>query len=113
MRVLTSFDAQGAAKGELYMDDGHTFDYQKGKFQRRAFTFQNNELTSAAVTSDFYDTKSTVERVVVLGLNKAPSKVVLKSKSGTSQLEFDLSDGVLEIRKPNVPVNSDWSIVLQ
>lgn len=37
---------QNEAKGKLYVDDGHSFDYKKGSFLLREFTFSNNKLTA-------------------------------------------------------------------
>ena len=35
------------AKGQLYVDDGHSYDYKKkGAYLLRTFTFSNNELSS-------------------------------------------------------------------
>ena len=36
---------QNEAKGQLYVDDGHTFDYKKGLFLLRKFIFSKNTLT--------------------------------------------------------------------
>lgn len=42
--------AQATATGELYEDDGKSFDYQtKNAYLRRLFQFQNAELKSSAV----------------------------------------------------------------
>jgi len=40
------FVIQGAATGSLYVDDYHTFNYRKGEYIIRSFTFEHNELTS-------------------------------------------------------------------
>lgn len=37
---------QGKASGDMYADDYHTFQYQKGKYLHRQFTFSNNKLTN-------------------------------------------------------------------
>lgn len=39
--------AQGTAQGELFLDDGHTFNYQTGhEFLLRRFSFSGNTLVS-------------------------------------------------------------------
>ncbi len=43
---------QGTAEGELYVDDGHSFNYKKGEFLRRSFRYQNNQLSSALVPNN-------------------------------------------------------------
>lgn len=48
---LTSDVQQGTAVGELYIDDGHTFNYEKKEFIHRKFSFTNNVLSSVCVAS--------------------------------------------------------------
>ena len=37
---------QNEARGKLYVDDGHSFDYKKGSFLLREFRFSKNKLTA-------------------------------------------------------------------
>jgi hypothetical protein len=37
---------QGAAKGSLYIDDYHTFNYRQGEYLLRDFSFDQNEFRS-------------------------------------------------------------------
>lgn len=94
------------------MDDEHSFDYRKGHFLRKKFEFKNSKLTSTAIGSETYDSKSWIERVVIYGLQKTPSKVVLQSNSGQEVLQFYSEGSALVIRKPGVPISSDWAITL-
>ncbi|KAK7959157.1 glucosidase ii alpha subunit [Apiospora aurea] len=41
----------GSAKGELYVDDGDSFEFEKGQFLHRAFEFKQLLLTSEAASS--------------------------------------------------------------
>jgi len=112
--LVVALDSNGRAEGELYVDDGHSFDYTKGHFVHRLFKFQNNQLTSVPATnshtkSSGFDPKTTVERIVVYGLSKAPSKVTASGK----ELSFLFEKGKLFIRKPDFPIASDWTISLQ
>lgn len=43
---------QRTAEGELYIDDGHTFNYEKKEFIHRRFSFVNNVLSSVWVAPD-------------------------------------------------------------
>jgi alpha 1,3-glucosidase len=48
--LVVALNANGAADGELYVDDGKSYDYQtKNAYLRRLFRFQGTELTSASV----------------------------------------------------------------
>ena len=40
------FFPQEKAKGQLFVDDGHSFDYQSGKFLLRDFNFNSNVFSS-------------------------------------------------------------------
>ena len=43
---------QGQADGELFMDDGHTFDFRNGKYNYKKLTFENNKLSSKYVVTE-------------------------------------------------------------
>lgn len=62
-----------------------------------------------------YQAVNTVERVVIVGLMQAPSKVLLKTW-GSDAVElsssFDSSTRVLTIKKPDVKVTETWTITL-
>ncbi|XP_010896653.1 neutral alpha-glucosidase AB [Esox lucius] len=105
------------AQGELYIDDGHTFSYEKQKeFIYRRLAFANNTLSSRNLApGSQFTTLSWIEKIVILGASK-PSKVTLKMPDGKeSQLEFDFdaSMSVLTLRKPGVNAGVDWTVVLQ
>uniref|UniRef100_A0A673WXN0 Glucosidase II alpha subunit n=1 Tax=Salmo trutta TaxID=8032 RepID=A0A673WXN0_SALTR len=105
------------AQGELYIDDGHTFNFDKQKqFIHRRLSFANNALSSRnlAPGSQFI-TPSWIEKIVILGASK-PSKATLKTPDGKESLlefEFDASMSVLTLRKPGVNAGVDWTVVLQ
>uniref|UniRef100_A0A8C7IZE9 Glucosidase II alpha subunit n=1 Tax=Oncorhynchus kisutch TaxID=8019 RepID=A0A8C7IZE9_ONCKI len=102
------------AQGELYIDDGHTFNFDKQKqFIHRRFSFANNALSSRNLApGSQFTTFSWVEKIVILGASK-PSKATLKTHDGKeSQLEFefDASMSVLTLRKPGVNAGLDWTV---
>uniref|UniRef100_A0AAQ5XTG6 Glycoside hydrolase family 31 N-terminal domain-containing protein n=1 Tax=Amphiprion ocellaris TaxID=80972 RepID=A0AAQ5XTG6_AMPOC len=66
-------------QGELYIDDGHTFNYEKKEFIHRRLSFAKNILSSVNLAPDAqFTTRSWIERVVILGASK-PSKVTLQT----------------------------------
>uniref|UniRef100_A0A4W5L575 Neutral alpha-glucosidase AB n=1 Tax=Hucho hucho TaxID=62062 RepID=A0A4W5L575_9TELE len=107
------------AQGELYIDDGHTFNFDKQKqFIHRRLSFANNALSSRnlAPGSQFI-TPSWIEKIVILGASK-PSKATLKTPGeffpeSLLEFEFDASMSVLTLRKPGVNAGVDWTVVLQ
>ncbi|XP_034037759.1 neutral alpha-glucosidase AB isoform X2 [Thalassophryne amazonica] len=114
--LFVALNPQRTAEGELYIDDGHTFNYEKKKFIHRRLSFSKNVLSSINLATDAqFTTRSWVERIVVVGASK-PSKVTLKTADGQEgQLEFtfDPSMSVLMLRKPGMNAGEDWSVLFQ
>uniref|UniRef100_A0A8B9F2N4 Neutral alpha-glucosidase C n=1 Tax=Amazona collaria TaxID=241587 RepID=A0A8B9F2N4_9PSIT len=77
-----ALDTEACAIGELYIDDGHSFQYlHKKQFLYRKFTFHNNILSSSCRDeSGQYQTTCVVERVIVLGFGQQPTFVTACSK---------------------------------
>ena len=134
------------ARGELYLDDGESYDHREGNFVWREFivestenavtisskdlTFRNLghaadgvELTTYNERNSFANTLDgvQVERIVILGLQSKPSKVVL----GNTDLEFTFENGVsavgkeeglaskVTIENPGALITHDWTVVLR
>ncbi|XP_029917217.1 neutral alpha-glucosidase AB isoform X3 [Myripristis murdjan] len=114
--LYVALSPQRTAEGELYIDDGHTFNFNKKEFIHRRLSFANNVLSSINLAPDAqFSTQSWIERILILGASK-PSKVTLKTADGQeSQLEFDFdaSMSVLTLRKPGMNAGADWTVVLQ
>ncbi|XP_077433473.1 neutral alpha-glucosidase AB isoform X2 [Vanacampus margaritifer] len=114
--VYVALGHQRAAEGELYIDDGHTFNFEKKEFIHRRLSLVNNNLSSVNLAPDaHFSTHSTIERIVIMGASK-PTKVTLKTADAQmSQLDFDFdaSTSVLTLRKPGVNAGTDWTVMLQ
>uniref|UniRef100_A0A674MBP5 Glucosidase II alpha subunit n=1 Tax=Takifugu rubripes TaxID=31033 RepID=A0A674MBP5_TAKRU len=103
---------QNTAEGEIYIDDGYTFNYEKKEFIHRKISMANNIISSINLAHDaHFTTQSWIERVVIIGATK-PSKVTLKAESKLD-FEFDASVSLLTIRKPGVNAGEDWTITLK
>ncbi|XP_068596792.1 neutral alpha-glucosidase AB [Brachionichthys hirsutus] len=114
--LFVALNPQRTAEGELYIDDGHTFNYERKEFIHRRLSFTNNALTSVNLAPDSqFSTLSWIERVVILGASK-PKRATLKTAGGEeSQLEydFDASMSVLTLRKPGMNAGGDWIVTLE
>lgn len=114
--LFVALNQQRAAEGELYIDDGHTFNYEKRHFIHRRLTFSNNVLSSVNLNPDGqFTTLSWVERILIIGASK-PNKVTLKTADGqvsTIEFDFDASMSVLTLRKPGMSAGEDWKVILQ
>uniref|UniRef100_A0A8C6KRN9 Glucosidase II alpha subunit n=1 Tax=Nothobranchius furzeri TaxID=105023 RepID=A0A8C6KRN9_NOTFU len=75
--LFVALNTRRTAEGELYIDDGHTFNFDNKEFIHRRLFFSNNVLSSVNVAPEAqFTTKSWIERVVILGASK-PRKVTL------------------------------------
>lgn len=119
----------GDASGELYVDDGETFDFQNGAFIRRSFTYfsTSSTLTSTNIgekgklTDKYVKSmkKVGVERIVVVGAPEAwKGKEFVKATEGSSSLQVPIvfHEGTAgaaswaEVKNPKVAVGADWTV---
>lgn len=116
--LVVALDEQMAAEGELYLDDGKSFDYQQGVFLHRVFTFRDNALVSRAKANGSFPSDVTVERVVILGYPRdAQVKCSLRIESGPragSEVAVTVlwEEGAAVLRKPAAMVVEDWTLRL-
>ena len=110
----------GMAKGELYVDDGDSFEYEQGAYIHRTFEFSNNVLeskniaTKGKLTDKFLKTMKdvAVERIILVGIPASwTGKSTLK---GGVEIECHAAEGVTAawatVKKPGVKVAEDWRI---
>lgn len=142
--VALARNRQGVrARGELYMDDGQTFAYrdanaflarqwvvqQDGGRHRLAASSLESHGEALQVADNAYvrSTRARVERIVVLGLEQAPSSVTaIDSAGNATPLEFtwraaekvthsdtdssQMRASELTIRDPRVLIADDWIV---
>lgn len=122
--LRVALDNKGAARGELYLDDGVTYDHEKGQIVWREFIAEKPEkkaktlrissrdlaklkpaeavdgvaLTSISPTNEFAKSIESVrvEKIVVLGLSSKPKSVAV---DGSQALEFIYTAGVPAVGK--------------
>jgi len=108
--LVIALDEKGEAEGRLYYDDGHTFNYKNGEYYISKFTFSGTTLT--CTSEGPYATPATVERVVIIGLNNKPDRATSTAGQNTNKcVVLDHGSSVV-IRKPDLPVNTNWKIDL-
>jgi alpha 1,3-glucosidase len=123
---------EGKAEGELYVDDGESFDYETGAYIHRKFIYENGALRSEDLgrkgkATDKYLKKMEnvrIERVVIVGAPQEWKKTdaVTVSEEGekeskvASKVElkyFDAGGGKAAyavVRDPKVAVGKGWRI---
>ena len=114
----------GVAVGELYFDDGETFEYQSGAHIHRAFQFTNNVLISRDIglkgksTEKYVQSmkKVEVERIIVVGapLEWRDKNQVKLAAGKLADLEYhEAKDGKAAwavVRQPKLSIAADWKI---
>ncbi|KAJ5665250.1 Glucosidase 2 subunit alpha [Penicillium maclennaniae] len=119
----------GEAEGSIYVDDGETFDYERGAYIHRQFHFRDSVLTSedlgikGAKTGEYLKTMAgvTIERIIVVDppteWKDKNSVIVIEdgAKAGsTASLEYYEQQGgkaaYAVAKSPNVGIGKTWRI---
>lgn len=116
--LLVALQHNGTAQGNLYIDDGTTFQHlYSNKSIFIHFKFSDNQLSSTLLLKDhYYDTKSWLEKVIIIGIESGVSKA--KAIRHVSREEYDLDTlydshkKSLTIRKPALSMAEEWQIKL-
>ncbi|XP_053304771.1 neutral alpha-glucosidase AB isoform X2 [Spea bombifrons] len=111
--LYVALNLQGEAWGQLYLDDGHSFNYEQNEFLYREVSFQHGELSSRSLDPrGIFETPSWVERVIIIGATK-PSSITISIPGGTTkalEFEYDFNRSVITVRKPGVNIASDFTM---
>uniref|UniRef100_A0A3P8VSX3 Glucosidase alpha, neutral C n=1 Tax=Cynoglossus semilaevis TaxID=244447 RepID=A0A3P8VSX3_CYNSE len=105
----------GAADGELYLDDGHSFSYRDRKsFCLRRFSLLSGRLLCRSATDDgSYHCDTTVRSVTILGVKRRPSAVTVLMSDGKEtpvDFEFKQTSCQLTLNSLDLRVTVDWEI---
>uniref|UniRef100_A0A803T8R2 Glucosidase alpha, neutral C n=1 Tax=Anolis carolinensis TaxID=28377 RepID=A0A803T8R2_ANOCA len=116
--LRAALDSKESAAGELYLDDGHSFQYLHEKqFLLRKFTFYQNVFSSRHADGDpRYHTKCKVEQITILGMKKQPSTVTASIHGGKNKkvaFTYDAKNSVLILQKLSLHVGKDWELHIQ
>ena len=129
--LWVAVNSSGNAEGDLYIDDGRSFGYQRGSYLHRQFTFSKGYLTNTAADDSAsvvqlkagkLSVPNTIERIVFLGLKESRSgwKALYKGAAG-QHLDVEVgplrrvasqSNTAVVIRKPDLSVDQNWSLQL-
>ncbi|OQS03108.1 neutral alpha-glucosidase [Thraustotheca clavata] len=114
--LIVALDEAKNAHGELYMDDEFTFAHSTSKvFSKVQFKYDNGKLVSS-IEKDAFATDVTIERIVIVGLQKSGAAVHKLESSGEKvKLDsyYDSLEDTLTIRKPNLRTLSAWTLLVE
>lgn len=120
--LIIALNSTQEAEGELYIDDGKSFDFVKGAYIHRRFVFSNGKLSShnlAPLGDRQYESDTIIERIIVLGYTSSsktatvdPSNAKVDIELGPLWVQNGNAQAFVTIRKPGVKVADDWTIKL-
>lgn len=120
--LVVALTKDGSAEGELYLDDGQSFNYRKGAHTLRKFSFADSTLRASTVfgSPTFVGSDALVERIVIMGLPAGVSfsiaNVVGSAHGGgehVADVVGDAESGTAIVRKPGVrAAHGEWYIRL-
>lgn len=127
--LVVSVSKAGTAEGELYVDDGDSFDYEQGQYIHRQFSLSGNTLHSSE--AEGRDTKSIkpgdwlkamgevyVDKIIVVG---APSswdrkevQITSEGKSWSAKVQYNKVENgraaFAVVGRVGARIGQDWSI---
>ena len=119
---MIALNSSQSAEGELYVDDGKSYEFQHDAYIHRRFIFSEGKLTSLNLASSsscrqLFSSKCVVERIILLGLPSRPKSALIEPSNKKTEIEMgplrvqrSQVASVLTIRKPNVRISDDWTI---
>ena len=118
--LIVALDGNMHAEGDIYLDDGSSFAYQRGVYAHRAITFSKGVLSNRQMpgATGKYDCDLVIERIIVVGLDQLAAWSVvdtgtgsaLEAGSGPLVMQAGVPDAALVVRKPDLPVAREWSV---
>ncbi|KAJ6815921.1 putative glucan 1,3-alpha-glucosidase [Iris pallida] len=120
--LVIALNSSLAAQGELYIDDGKSYDFEHGAYIHRQFSFLNDKLSSSSIKpanlgGKQFSSDTTIERIVILGLPAGTKRAVIEPGNREADIEpgpLTLRGGASPVahivRKPNLRIADDWTI---
>lgn len=128
--VVTVGKSGQQAEGELYTDDGDSFDYEKGQYIHRKFVLDGSSLSSS--DAEGRDAKSVkegswlkgmrevfVDKAIIVGApsswaNKKEVSVESEGKTWTSPIDYTPANGhraaYAVVRRVGARIGADWTV---
>lgn len=117
-----ALDQSGNASGELYVDDGHSFNYKNGEYSIRKF-YLESRLSEATIGMEIIENgfklENGIEKIIIFGFEQKPKSISFEIQDSSSDiktkaiLNYEFENNVLTIKKPFVFLNSSWKILIQ
>jgi alpha 1,3-glucosidase len=127
--LVVTMSKDGSAEGELYVDDGDSFDYEKGQYIHRKFSLNGSTLSS--VDAEGRDGKSLrpgtwmkamqdvhVDKIIVVGApaswNKKEAQITSEGKTWDVKVQYYAAEkeraAFAVVGRVGAKIGEDWSI---
>lgn len=119
---MIALNSSQEAEGELYVDDGKSFEFEHGAYIHRHFVLSDGKLTSVnlapASPGKFqFSSETVIERIILLGHAYRPKSAVIEATDqkvdvglGPLWLQWGRGSAVVTVRKPGIRIADDWTI---
>jgi alpha 1,3-glucosidase len=99
--LIVALDDSGGGEGELYADDGETFNFARDGFVHQKLSFKRNKLSGVVVGvmgSDFVARFGVViEQIKIAGMNEPPKAII---DHNGRELSFVWKEGIVTVHGP-------------
>eukprot|EP00178_Gracilaria_changii_P014860 TRINITY_DN4171_c0_g1_i1.p1 TRINITY_DN4171_c0_g1~~TRINITY_DN4171_c0_g1_i1.p1 ORF type:complete len:967 (+),score=141.87 TRINITY_DN4171_c0_g1_i1:314-3214(+) len=113
--LVIALNEKKEARGELYLDDGKSFDFKSGAYAVRQFTFNDGELNAEIVSGGgaaFDGDDADIERITILGYEKAPQEA--SSDLNPINFVYSKKSGVLTLQNVRKKAaKGSWKITIR
>eukprot|EP01123_Difflugia_compressa_P011360 TRINITY_DN4504_c0_g1_i2.p1 TRINITY_DN4504_c0_g1~~TRINITY_DN4504_c0_g1_i2.p1 ORF type:complete len:736 (+),score=138.13 TRINITY_DN4504_c0_g1_i2:834-3041(+) len=118
LTLVVALDSNKLASGELYVDDGDSYDFKLGKYIYRQFSYREESSVGVLSSSSLSSSSSSlfpnkIEKLILVGAQRQPSSVVVVDSQGTSTLlfQYDTAKRVVVVKNPGINIDSTkWEI---
>lgn len=110
--LVVALNADGEAFGELYTDDGKSYNYENGAFTLTKFLYAKDGLesiVSAGGDTNYVGWKNAIERIVIMGVENG-SIHAMNIEGRNVEFEEDADIKTIIVRKPGVTIGSNWRL---
>ncbi|KAH7520541.1 hypothetical protein FEM48_Zijuj08G0154900 [Ziziphus jujuba var. spinosa] len=120
--LVVALNSSQEAEGELYVDDGKSFQFEQGAYIHRRFIFKDGKLTSINIPPTGpgkarFSSEFMIERIILLGYSAKPKNALIEPSKRQAEIEYGpllvkpmQGLAFATVRKPNIPITGDWTI---
>lgn len=109
LTLFVALDEQNNANGDIYLDDGESYNYMEGEFIHRRFECQNGRLQSIKFDDGQRAIPELVKNMIIDKIIVYGATKPIEPKNGNASFDND----VLTIENLHFKITDDWSIDIQ